>query len=36
MDPTAFTPAACAAPDICVDAIGTTSFGDNMGPRPGC
>jgi parallel beta-helix repeat protein len=30
------TPPPCVAPDICIDDATTTSFGDNMGPNPGC
>jgi parallel beta-helix repeat protein len=34
--PCAFTPAPCFWPDYCDDGINNTSFGDNMGPGPGC
>jgi parallel beta-helix repeat protein len=31
-----FTPPTCGIPDLCDDGTNNTSFGDNMGPGPGC
>jgi parallel beta-helix repeat protein len=39
VSPCMFTPAPCAPPDVCDDGMlpgSNTSFGDNMGPGPGC
>jgi len=34
--PCVFNPPSCLAPDVCNDGINNSSFGDNMGPIPGC
>lgn len=34
--PCSSTPPACGPPDVCDDGTNNTSFGDNMGPGPGC